>query len=1020
MKAVILHLSDIHIKKEADPILNMDLLIAKTLYEHIDDHSHVVILITGDISYSGTNIQYDLAAKFFRKIESHIKNERNINVDFVMCPGNHDCDFSANPTRDFMLKSMLDEDLEKLDPQLFEACTTHQSEYFLFRDKFEVDCVEKDNLWTTKKIEFGGKSIVFESVNLSWASKLREEQGKLMFPFLSYDKKSNLDADIRISLMHHPLNWLNQSSYRDFRGGLRTFSDFIFTGHEHANNAVNYDDIESGETIIVEGGVLQEETVENSSFGIVSLNLANNANDYYTYQYCTDKNIYASKNKKELLVIKTSCNKGFNFTEPFNTKLGDCGGYFKHSNTSNLKLADIFVYPNLKEETGQNKRKSSISSKVLLSLDKFSKGVVLSGEDNVGSTSLLYALTSEFYSSGLVPVFLKGKEIKKNTGHNLNLQIERALKDQYDGDDVSTMFSQESMCNKILLIDDFDESSIKSESSRNEALLYLMSKFAKVIITVDGMFEVSELTSLDGKSFDDSFDHYKIEQFGYKKRTELITRWYSVGQQDHETEAEMVGKCNLAERLMDDVMDKSLISPNPIFLLTFLQSIDTGESAQLSDSALGHYYKYLLTQSFLDVGVGAESIGQELDYAMHLARFFSEKNTFSITSVEFKEFNRRFSETWQETDFERKEKRLLKAKVLMKVGSDYEFKYNYNYYYLLGMYLSQNILDDDVQKEISHCIEHLYVKKNANTILFLAHHSSSDNILLMMKQSADGLFEDNIAADFNGGCSVVHELIKDAPTLEYNHKSPQQNRGDISDRRDMIERGKAVDDSNEEEQDPSSLDFGTKVTMLFKTIDILSQIIKSNPTKFQRIKKVEILKTIFSAPLRALQDFYNLLESNPTILREVVDYALSHKSNNIPEDERADIARLAVSQIIQGISSSFIIKAAQVINSDVLKPDIPAAINHKPTLALELIDLAISVDNHKPLERRKLDTVYKKCEKNPVAQKVFDSIVMNRLHMYKTSEMDMQWLQGNLNYDLKKQHSISYDAVNRRSRSTKK
>jgi len=1019
MRLVILHLSDIHIKNETDQILTQDLPIAKTLYKHISNNDQVVVLISGDIAFSGQRKQYDLATTFLENIKKHINKERTVSISFIMCPGNHDCDFSKNPTREFILKSMLTQDLSKLDSNIFESCTTHQEEYFSFKNRLENNPFEEDKLWTTSKIEIGNKTVVFESINLSWASSLKEQQGKLLFPFSSYLDKSTVVADLRISLMHHPLNWLNQSSYREFRSSLRPISNFIFTGHEHANNAINHDDIESGETIIIEAGVLQEGTIDNSSFGIVTIELANGNNNYYTYQYCTDSKIYKPQDEKRLTSISNNCRTSFNFSDSFLAKLDDCGGYFKHSNTINLRLSDVFVYPNIKKESSSStSKKTTISAKELLRVDKFTKGVILGGEDNIGCTSLVYSLISEYAANGFIPVLLKGSDIKQKHKNNIDIQIERALSNQYSNDDIVINFEQEPVCKKILFIDDFDDLKIKSTSSINEALAYLMDKFEKIILTVDSMYEVSEITSIGEKSATRLFDHYKIQQFGYQKRTELINKWYSVGQQDDETESEIIGKCNIAEKMMDAVMDKSLISPNPIFLLTFLQSIETGQSTQLSDSALGHYYNFLLSESFLDVGVGAESIGKELDYAMHLARFFNEKDTFIITSDEFREFNKYFSDTWQETNFEKKESILIRARVLIKNGSDYEFRYLYNYYYLLGMYLSQNILNEGMHEEIKNYIKHLYVKKNANTILFLAHHSSSDNILVMMKNAADELFKENIAADFNGGCSVVQELIKDAPQLEYNHKSPQENRQKLNERRDMTESIGPAHIQEEKQEELSNLNLATKITMLFKTIDILSQIIKSNPTKFQRLKKVEIIKSIFLAPLRALQGFYSFLEDNPSALIEAINNDLSKKSNNLPDTERDAIARLAVSRLIQGISSGFIVKIAEVINSEALMPDIPTAIGENPTLALDLIGLSISLDNHKPLERRKITTIYSRCEKNVIAIRVLDLLVMHRLHMFKTSEQDMQWLQSELKYDLNQQHGISYNRANKIKRLT--
>ena len=1011
MKLVILHLSDIHIKTDGDEILCRSEVISRAIFNLIDTESKVVVLISGDISYSGTKEQFELASNFLFSIRKFIFDECSVDVDFVICPGNHDCDFSPNPTRDFMIESVNNSGVNNVPSEVLDSCTSHQKEFFSFRDQFSKEIISEDALWVTQKISFKNKSILFDCINLSWSSKLKEVQGALNFPFQRYYDGYEVKSDLRISVLHHPLNWLSQSSYREFRRTTRTYSDFVFTGHEHIANTISHEDNESGETVIVEGGVLYDSNDTNSSFNVVVIDLLGGNNFSYSFSYHCGDGVYYQDCETKLACKEIVGNKKFRLKQDFIDKIDDCGGYFKHSGTSELKLSDVFIFPTIKSDK-DSKKISVCSSKLLSDMDSFSNGIILSGEDNVGCTSLLYRLLQGFVESGYIPVVIGGGDLKNRSTSNVDLQIRRAVEAHYQDDGhLYEAFCQESRSKKIILIDDFDESKVKSEVARSEILDYLSTKFEKVIITVDSMFEVNELTSTADSLSVRYFDHYKVEQFGYLKRTELIQKWYSVGQRDDESEAEVIGKCNMAERLMDTVMDKSLISSNPIFLLTFLQSIETGHSNQLHDGALGHYYNYLLTQSFIDIGIGADSLGQELDYAMHLAYFIYKKKADLITREEFEEFNDYFSVTWHKSDFYRKEQTLIRAKVLSRQDNNYRFRYHYNYYYLLGMYLSQNILVDSVYDDVAHCIKHLYVKDNANIILFLAHHSTSDNILVLMKEATDYLFNENPPADFNGGCAVVHELIKSAPNLVYETRNPKETRREISKRRD--ESSCAEEVHVQECSEIEQLDLASKITMLFKSIEILCQIIKSNPTKFERIKKVEIIKSVFNAPLRALQDFYNFLEVHPKALVKAINYELSLKSKNIPDEDREKVARLAVSGMIQGISSSFIIKAAQIINSDSLMPDIPTAIGEDSSLAVELIGLAILLDNHRAIDKKKVKDVFLKCKNNLVAQKVLDVIIFHRLSMFKTTEKDMQWLQSELKYDLVAQHRVGYSNKNK-------
>ena len=111
MSVVLLHLSDIHIKSDNDPILDRGLAIAACTFSSLPFASHVFIVVTGDIAFSGETFQYALADKFFHDIQDGIKKECGCLVIFVMVPGNHDCNFQ----RDSGVRKLVVKNLEEQD-----------------------------------------------------------------------------------------------------------------------------------------------------------------------------------------------------------------------------------------------------------------------------------------------------------------------------------------------------------------------------------------------------------------------------------------------------------------------------------------------------------------------------------------------------------------------------------------------------------------------------------------------------------------------------------------------------------------------------------------------------------------------------------------------------------------------------------------------------------------------------------------------------------------------------------------
>lgn len=1009
MRAVILHLSDIHIKSDQDEIVSCANSIASAVFHKISVDSTLIIIISGDIAYSGTEEQYDIASSFLEDLELAFYEEyETLSIKYVLCPGNHDCNFEKNhDVREFILKKFSGEEGDEIKEDIIEQCVLPQTAYIKFREKFESEYIEVDHLWTSRYINVGNSRLLFECVNLAWNSRLHEQQGRMSFPFHRYKDKHRLECDLRFAVMHHPPNWLDQKSYREFRSNLRSLSDFVFTGHEHNCNMAKYDDIESGKSIIVEGGVLQEDGMNNSSFGVICIDTYTNDAQYTQFKWERKRELYienVQRTLKEVQCTRTGC---FHLTSIFQQKVSDCGAYLTHSEKVNLELEDIYIYPMLKVNLDGEEREKDASAENLRNPNFLGTCSIISGDDSSGKSSLIYTLYKEYLLNGYFPLLIDGVKLKSDQESKIDLLINKLINEQYESSAFEAQFNQQSRKQKILFIDDFDSSPIKSVRSRNTALRYLQSRFSIMLFTVDTSFEVSELIATDEFSILTQFNHYTIKPFGYVKRTELIHKWYSIGESSEQSEGDYIANCDLAEKLVDTVMDKSLIPVTPLYLLILLQSQDNQGSSDLSESAQGHYYGYLLTQSLLDIGIKKDKIGEELSFAKHLAWFFSQKSTDNIISErEFKKFTTEYSDKWHSVNFEEKKNNLINSKILSRDEGNYRFRYLYNYYYLKGMYLSDFLLEEETRKEIAKCIKHLYIKKYAHTILFLAHHSSSDNILVDIKDAAEKLFSEVYPVEFNGENKALVELIQDAPKLEQSKKPILQNRLAVSQVRDDAEPANDFFEINQE-QDPDNLTLIAKLNMLFKTIDILGQVLKAQYSKIERLKKAELIDQIFSAPLRSLQDFYKNIGENPTILIEAISSEMS-KKDRVSEEASSKLARTVVSRIIQGVSASFISRSAQAVNSDNLKEDIAKVVESNGTLAYELIDVAISLDTYKGLDKRKLKSVSERCNNNLVAKKVLDMLVFKRLYMFKTTERDMQWLSSEMGFDIKTQHAITY------------
>lgn len=241
MAAVFIHLSDIHFGQEKDGgrfTINSDakerlLEDAASEIEKLGTSASGII-VTGDIAYAAKYEEYVKAGEWLDRLAEHIGCSR---LDIQMVPGNHDIDRDAiTPVMKFhldsvrehgdkMLDMLLDDEVQR--EVLYERFAAYRDFSSGYGCDLDVGGAYSADVVVTVAPE---RAVRFVHLNSALICSLKDDEGKLI---LGARQRvfTPIDGEEMVVLVHHPLNWLQDSdeAARYFKSRARV----IISGHEH-------------------------------------------------------------------------------------------------------------------------------------------------------------------------------------------------------------------------------------------------------------------------------------------------------------------------------------------------------------------------------------------------------------------------------------------------------------------------------------------------------------------------------------------------------------------------------------------------------------------------------------------------------------------------------------------------------------------------------------------------------------------------------------------------------------------
>ena len=983
MEIGILHLTDLHFKANDNIFSERSNNFHSAIKYDLEDIEKIYIVISGDITNRGNPSGYIEAKKNLDKIKEDIlRTSPNSDPQFIVVPGNHDCNFDyATQLRDIAIGSMGSRPIDSQDNSVVNACTEVQNDFW---DFYNTCCgMTPDNkLFYQITDKVNGVKICFNCINSSWMSK-RHEEAKLFFPVHNFvNHPENNQGTINISVFHYPIAWFTPNGEKNNRKEFLKFIEDISTiaiyGHEHEEEHKKLTDLKTGdETFFITGKIFQNhQNPENSGFQFVRINLSDQTGLIRNYIWKTDL--------FDLNFEKTFQFNGNTYTH---NNLKPNSNYLEQINTVNIpisldgnkdmKLSDFYVFPDLENtEMGNKDLDYYYDSEKLIHEEEF-QSCIIEGENQSGKTSLTSMLYLKFIEDKQIPIYINCKSLKAD----VDKTIKKAFKQQYEDEEFDyNRFSQLEKSKKVIFLDNFQDIQLSSKLT-NQALSKIKNRFSKIIITTNSLYGL--LSNIESEL--EELRKFSLRPLGYKKRNQLIENYHKINiSLSPNAEKELLERTKHSFNQVESVLGNKLMPSYPVFVLSILQTLVYAKPTNLEQTSYGYCY-----HSLIHIGLSHKaSIKHEYidtffnflsQFAFHL--YSSNKTIFSKDELEeyFVSYKKEYHAAFT---FDILIEALLKSTIIVAEEHEFKFSYIYIFYYLVARKIAEIINKDQGKKVVKNLCKNLEEEKNANILVFIAHHTKDDFLIDEATFTSMIPFEDiePITLMRDGHYyKLIQDIVKEiASDIIEERNDPVASRNKMLESRDNLEKEK---ERKKEEVDKIKQDEEIKKILLpfsqsLRAIEIVGQIIKNRRGSIPRDQLIEMIAELYNTAFRAISCYGNYLSETK---EDLIDFLKTKIENKKSNEEIETIVNAYFQYISFHFCLGYFQKVVHAVGQNDLKELYIKASNKINSPAADIVTFSINTF-YGQLTTNELKEIVKKYENNPVIMQLLKSRVKSYIY----------------------------------------
>jgi predicted MPP superfamily phosphohydrolase len=274
----VLHVSDLHISEENEA--DCRLLVGAMLHDaakYSEEAPFDLAAFTGDLAGHGKAAEYDLAQEV---LLDPLAERLGLSKDRIfLAPGNHDVDRAA--IRQMVEIGLVNglktpEQVERLlkDGAEVTEAVARLGPWRTFAETRGYAGVEGDpsSITATQRMESDGRSVGVVTLNSAWRCSGADDKGRLLVGggLAEEALRALSDCDVRIALVHHPLDWLQTFEADQLRAEFESQGFIVLSGHEHSSDP-SARKSPRGEAIYLQAGCLYSHLKYPSAYFILDI-----------------------------------------------------------------------------------------------------------------------------------------------------------------------------------------------------------------------------------------------------------------------------------------------------------------------------------------------------------------------------------------------------------------------------------------------------------------------------------------------------------------------------------------------------------------------------------------------------------------------------------------------------------------------------------------------------------------------------------------------------------------------------